>query len=277
MKTGLAAWHYKHRSTLENVEFFADNGFKYVSLHGLQMLEVAEDPWKSRKLAELIRSRNLTITVHHALAFTHSDEDVAKFKKEIDTIAAWQNKYHLLEILSFDVHQAIRDHMAEYLDYAIMKTEGCKIAIEDFGLIESERVQIEHLKGNPRFGYLLDIGHMFIRLVGKNTSGANLFTNSADECEATENPGYEEFLRAFRSKEFPIYEIHLSNNDGVRDLHTFLDEGSLNLAAVAKVLKEIGFDGIATIESAPGYTFECFGAEADEGILATRKYWEDLQ
>ena len=34
-KTGLAMWHYHHRNVIENVCFFADCGFRLLSLNSL--------------------------------------------------------------------------------------------------------------------------------------------------------------------------------------------------------------------------------------------------
>ena len=45
---------------------------------------------------------------------------------------------------------------------------------------------------------------------------------------------------------------------------------------IAKVLKEIKYSGIVTIESAPGYMFKCFGNEADERMIKTFRYWKEI-
>ena len=68
--------------------------------------------------------------------------------------------------------------------------------------------------------------------------------------------------------------MHLHNNDGVDDLHWFLEQGKMDVPAVAKALQEMGFDGVLTVESAPGFRFECRGKDADEGIGRTLEYWK---
>lgn len=276
MKNGLAIWHYPHRSVLENVSYFAKCGFESVSILGYHMLEICSDKDSAQKLAELIKANNLILTVHHILPVNHSEEKVRAFKNAIDSIAQWQNEYGCLSVLSFDVRQAIRDNITPYIDYVLEKTLNCKVAVEDFGLNDAEKSQIEHLKKNDRFGYLLDIGHMYIRICGKNESGYTLFTNSVDECPVNENPGFEDFLAAFRSKDFPIFEIHLHNNDGKGDMHYFLEDGTLKIEMIAEVLKEINFDGVLTIESAPGFHFECAYPESDKRINETYAYWKNL-
>ena len=277
MKNGLAIWHYPHRTVLENVQYFAENGYDAVSVHGDHMNEICGDPEQAVKLAELVKAYDLTLTVHHKLPGTHQEEDVTVWKESIDRFARWQKTNGTLAILSFDVPDKIRDNVMPYLTYVLEKVQGSKIAVEDFGLTDAERSQIEPLKQEPGFGYLLDIGHMFLRIRGENTEGYTLFCNQQDECPKCSTPGYEDFLMAFRSKEFPIFEIHLHNNDGLKDKHWFLEEGELNISAIAAVLAALEWDGVLTIESAPGYTFPCYGEEADTRIAETFAYWQKIR
>lgn len=274
MKNGLAIWHYPHRSVLENVAFFAEQGFESVSILGYHMDQVCSDEQQSEALARLIADKGLVLTVHHKLPLSHLEESVASFHATIDRFAAWQSKYKCLSVLSFDVLEPIRDCITAYVDYVLEKVPVSKIALEDFGLTSAERQQIEHLKSNARFGFLLDIGHMNIRLHGKRQEGERLMLNSPDECPATDHPTAENFLQAFRSKEFPIFEIHLHSNDGITDMHYFLDDGILDVQIIADVLKEIAYDGILTIESAPGFMFPCVYPDSDKRILQTYAIWK---
>ena len=275
MINGLAIWHYPHRNDLQNLEFFADNGFGGVSMHGRAMAKVGMNEELGEAFAAVIREKKLVLTAHSKLPLTHSEEEVAIFKRDVDAIAKWQKKYGLLEVLSFDVAQDVRDNVMPYIEYVLGYEQFGKVALEDFGVTAEERAQIESLKGNPRFGYLLDLGHMNIRIHGVNTEPINLFRNSPSECPRCDNPGYNEFLRAFRSKEFPIFEMHLHNNDGENDIHLFLEDGPLDIPMIARVVRDIDFQGIMTIESAPGFKFECSGDDADEGILKTFDYWKE--
>lgn len=275
MKNGLAIWHYPHRNVVENVAFFADNGFDAVSVLGMHMDKVLLDEEKAEALAKTVMEKGVVLTVHHKLPKSHSEEAVLTFKAAIEKIGQWQKKWGLISILSFDVADEIRDNAAPYIDFVLDNVPNCKIAVEDFGLNALEVAQIEHLKGESRFGYLIDIGHMFIRLIGKNNEGYDLFYNWPEECERCSNPQKEHFLKAIRTKKFPIFEIHLHNNDGIDDLHYFLEDGELDIKMIAEVLKEIEFDGVLTIESAPGYRFKCKYPESDERILKTYEFWKN--
>ncbi|MBQ3425744.1 MAG: sugar phosphate isomerase/epimerase [Clostridia bacterium] len=276
IKNGLAMWHYPHRSTIENVEFFTKCGFDILSLHRAQLTDSVLSADNGASLARVLKDNGRTITVHGALPISHAKEDVRDYMRNILNIADWQKRYGLIEILSFDVLDPIRDDMRGYIDFALDKVPDCKIAVEDFGLNDNELAQIEHLRGNDRFGYLIDIGHMNIRLTGKPAVDLTLFRNCGFEGELAEKPGYEQFLAAFRSKTFPIFEIHLHNNNGIDDMHYFLEDGVLDIGIIAKVLKEIKYSGIVTIESAPGYMFKCFGNEADERMIKTFRYWKEI-
>ena len=276
MINGLAIWHYPHRSPIENVIFFADKGFSSVSMHGNTMYRLCDDSNSAAELAAVVRKKGIVLTVHYKLPDTHSKEDIQAFEVAIDCMAKWQKEYGLLSILSFDVPEKIRDNIQPYISYVLQYEQFSKVAVEDFGLTEQEKKQIEAFKEDKRFGFLIDIGHMYIRMRGENKRELTLFKNHPEECHVTSNPGYNDFMQAFATKEFQIFEIHLHNNDGENDLHYFLDDGTLDMEMIARVLRDIKYEGVLTIESAPGFMFECKYPESDERILQTFELWKRL-
>lgn len=274
MINGLAIWHYPHRNDLENVRFFADNGFEAVSMHGRAMAKVCMDEARGAEFAALVSEKKLVLTAHGKLPASHGEADVEEFKRYVDAIAKWQEKYGLLSVYSFDVPQEIRDNVLPYLKYVLQYPQFQKVAVEDFGLNAAERAQLKPLRDNERFGYLIDVGHMNIRLRGLSKEPITLFTNSPEECPKSEDPGFAEFLVAFKTKEFPIFEIHLHNNDGVTDSHGFIEDGTIDMQMMADVLTKIGYDGIITIESVPRLQ-GCVYPESDERILKTFEIWKN--
>jgi len=276
MLQGLAIWHYPHRTMVDNIRYFAALGLDSVSVHGAQFVNAIADPSASDAIALAVRETGVVFTVHYRLPRGHDPEAVAVFEAGIHAIATWQKAHGSISVLSFDVPHPIRGGagIGGYLDFVLETVPDCKVAVEDFGLNTAEREQIAHLKGDDRFGYLVDIGHLFIRLRGQNQSGKPLFTHTPDEHPVCEAPDSAVFKAAFESKDFPVFEMHLHNNDGVSDLHWFLEQGELDIPAVARALKEMGFEGVLTVESAPGFRFECRGRDADEGIERTLKYWK---
>ena len=276
MKNGVAIWHYPHRNLIENIEHFARCGYDSVSVHGNHMYAAIIDPLLAGKLARTIQETKVVLTVHSALPSDHTREAVSEFNKRIRAFGDWQREYGLISILSFDVLNKIRDNVTEYIQYAIDNVPSCAIAVEDFGLTPWEKTQLEPFRGCERFGYLVDVGHMALRIYGNNSSGLTLFTNSPLECARSSSPGYEDYLRAFKSKDFPIFEIHLHQNDGTEDIHQFLEDGAVDMPAIARVLKEIEFGGIVTVECAPGYRFECKYPESDRKIQESFDLWQSL-
>ena len=279
MLQGLAIWHYPHRTIAENIRYFAACGLDSVSVHGSQFARAITDPAAAAEIACAVTDTGMIFTVHGCLPRNRTAEAVDLFETELDLWARWQINHGLISILSFDVPQDIRagEGIGEYLYRVLEVVPQCKIAVEDFGLTAQEVAQIAFLKGNDRFGYLVDLGHLFLRMKGLNTGGKILFTNSPYEHSPVAKPDASHFYTALCSKEFPIWEIHLHNNDGTSDLHWFLEDGNLDVAAVARALRMLNFRGVLTVESAPGFRFECRGADADEGIRKTLNYWKKCQ
>lgn len=276
MIQGLAIWHYPHRTMAENIRFFATRGFESVSLHGAQFVAAIADPVAAEDIATTVRETGVLLTLHYCLPRSHEADAVAVFSAGMKAIEAWQKRHGHIRILSFDVPQPVRGGkgIREYLDLALDTVPSCRVAVEDFGLNGDELAQIKSLRGNERFGYLVDIGHLFLRMRGENTSGKTLFSHAPDECPVSKAPDAAAFAAALAGKDYPVFEMHLHNNDGVDDLHWFLEQGSLDVPAVARALKEMGFNGVLTVESAPGFRFECRGKDADEGIGRTLEYWK---
>ena len=276
MLQGLAIWHYPHRCMVDNIRYFAALGLDSVSVHGTQFVAAIADPATAAAIASAVSETGAVFTVHYCLPRGHEAEAVEVFRAGILAIAAWQKAHGTIAVLSFDVPQPVRagKGIGDYMDFVLEAVPDCKVAVEDFGLTVAERAQISHLKDNPRFGYLVDIGHLFIRMRGENQSGKVLFTHAPDEHPVNPAPDAAAFKAALESKDFPIFEMHLHNNDGERDVHWFLEEGRMDVPAVARALGDMGFEGVLTVESAPGFRFECRGKDADEGIARTLEYWK---
>ena len=276
MLQGLAIWHYPHRTMVDNIRYFAALGLDSVSVHGAQFVNAIADSAVWDAIGQAVRETGVVFTVHYCLPRGHDPEAVAVFEAGISAIAAWQRTHGSIAVLSFDVPQTIRRGVGigGYLDFVLETVPDCRVAVEDFGLNAAEREQIAHLKGKDRFGYLVDIGHLFLRMRGENTSGKTLFSHAPDEGPVSKTPDAAAFAAALAGKDFPIFEMHLHKNDGVEDVHWFLEQGEMDIPAVAKALREMGFNGVLTVESAPGFRFECRGKDADEGIGRTLEYWK---
>ena len=265
MVTTLAAWHYPHRTMEENIVYFAEKGFKGISLLGSQTADMLREG-RGEAVAALIKKYGLTLTVHGKMPSTHNPEDVAAFEEEIRLFGEWQKAYGVMHILSFDVSRKIRDNFVPYGRFVLETVPEITIAVEDVGLNAEEYRQMEILGEDKRFGVLVDIGHMFLRLTAQKK----------DEVWSSQQ-WHKRFVDALRALPLWIPEIHLHNNDGRRDMHWFLEEGDLDIPMISRVLDEIGYNQVLTIESAPGFQFPCYGEEADTRILKTWDYWKAIR
>jgi len=265
MITTLAAWHYPHRTLEENIVYFAEKGFKGISLLGSHTADALREG-RGEEIARLIKKYDLTLTVHGKMPSTHEIADVEAFKEDIRVFGEWQKSYGAMAILSFDVSHKIRDNIVRYGRFVLDTVPDITIAVEDVGLNDDECRQMKTLGQNERFACLVDIGHMFLRL-----------TAQKKEDEWSKEEWQNRFVNALQAMPLSIVEIHLHNNDGLRDMHWFLEEGSLDIPMISRVLDEIGYDAVLTIESAPGFQFPCYGDEADERILKTWNYWKGLR
>jgi sugar phosphate isomerase/epimerase len=135
------------------------------------------------------------------------------------------------------------------------QTEGEDVflGVEDFPLdasaLDFYRDPLSPLLKNPRFGTLIDLGHMNLRLRG------------GDYYRGWTVEGY---LAGVPRR---IFEVHVHDNAGDRDSHAHIGYGNIDFAAAARGLRAVGFAGISTIEvSAPFYN-----ATADQARRGARE------
>jgi len=114
---------------------------------------------------------------------------------------------------------------------------GVRFGIEDFPIdaqaITEFAADLAPVRDNPRWGMLVDLGHLNIRRHASGYFGARSVTDNIQRLPAT------------------VHELHIHDNDGTRDVHMPLGTGTLDYAEAARALRDMGFDGIATIEVCP--------------------------
>ena len=258
MKMGIALWNHREKGFLEKVEFFAANGFRAVSALGGQFVRIDEATGDA--LAELLRRHDLAFTIHHKLPSDDKPPTPEEFPSHLDMILRWQRKHRLLTGLTFDVGadpDVWMPHLRSTLE--AFRGEDTFIGCEDFPLNDAARVRLGGLeKEFPRLGILVDLGHMNLRLtksLGRTPAPADI----------------EGYLRAIP---LPVRELHVHNNDGLRDQHQHLGVGTLPVAAAGATLGAMKFDGISTIEFVPSWN-DIPSPEGYELALASARIWED--
>jgi sugar phosphate isomerase/epimerase len=247
MLTAVATWPFVTREMplAQRVEQFADLGFEGVSMLPRQLLDLSEA--EAGELVRVLDARSLCATVHGDAGL--QPDQVARL---LDTLG------DRLRCLTID--RAYREDsrgrfydaegMAATLGTVASLCAGKElyVAVEDFPLDEAAvahyRGALEPLLASPRYGILIDVGHLNWR-----RHRTHYFADLS----------VGEYIARVP---LPIVEVHLHDNDGTRDAHAPLGEGNVDFGEVAAALKTVGFDGVATVEIAPGL----HGASPDEEL-----------
>lgn len=275
MKMGITIVHFPHRSVCENIKFFAENGFDAIGFYGPQFYDDVKDSTTGKVLAETIEKCGVAATVHHMIPKPENKEACENFYDEMKAMKQWQEEYGLLHVLSFDVWILDKSKVAQMMQHAIdtFAGTGTKIAFEDFPLNTYELMQ-SGLNFSDESGILMDFGHTNARL---STAGTNQNCFLANRGEgAPLMPGdnsVEAFRMAFLKKPLPVFELHLHNNNGIDDQHDFIENGTADFRGIAKMLKEVGFKGIASFEAGPALHGKT-GGEADKATIESLKNWK---
>ncbi len=260
MNYATAIWNYvTDEGALPTlINEFADFGYDTISFTTALLNRL--DDQCLRDVAATVRARGLMVTVHGN--FELSLEQVARCLEPF--------AYRLL-CVTFDAalcpppdqsrHDAAR--MAPLLRELLALTAGWgpRVAVEDFPLqrsvLEAYHAELAPLLDDPRYGILVDVGHMHIRLTQES------YYAGVDVAE---------YLRRVP---LPVVEVHLHDNQGVSDQHGYFGMGTVRFDLVAQALKHIGFAGVSTIEIAP----RMHGADPDRSkhhAAAALRQWREL-
>ena len=229
MKKGVAVWNYPGDG-LENAKEFVKRGFDAVSWLGMTFADMTAA--QDEALADFLKTSGTAFTVHYRLPDPDDPEAIAVYRAAIKRCAAWQEKYGLMQGLTFDFWFD-REASMPHLSYAIETMRGlCTfLACEDTPLnARTGKAFRDLLKPEDRYGILIDLGHMNIRQHG------------------IERFEPEDYAAAIAEVPFDVLEVHLHNNKGRKDEHMYISYGNLPLAGCVAGLKRKGFDGIVTVE-----------------------------
>lgn len=275
MKMGVSIVHYPHRNVYENIKFFAENGFDAIEFYGPDFYEKVKDSKTGKVLAETIEKSNVSASVHHIIPKPENKEACESFYEEMKTMKKWQEEYGLLDVLSFDVWIVDRSSVTQMLQYAIdtFAGTGTKIAFEDFPLNTYELVK-SGLNFSDESGILMDFGHTNARLCTVGINDNCFLANKGEGAPlAPGDNSVEAFRMAFLKKPLPVYELHLHNNNGIEDQHGFIENGTADFCGIAKMLKEVGFKGMAVLEMNPALHGKT-DSEADKATFESLKNWK---
>ncbi|NQU36502.1 MAG: sugar phosphate isomerase/epimerase [Actinobacteria bacterium] len=238
IKCAVSVWNFGEEGVTlpQLVREFADMGYDGMSFLPHQITTL--DDVGAAELRDVLDERGLFTTVHGAS--TDSRDMVACVLEVLEA---------RIVNLTFDAAMTSTsvgtfydtERMTALLRDVEELSRGTELAfgIEDFPLdaraLDHYREHLTPLLECPRFGMLLDIGHLNLRCT------QNAYFSAQSESEYIANAP----LR--------IIEVHVHDNDGTRDSHGHFGFGNIDFVAVARGLVDTGFDGISTIEICPAF------------------------
>jgi len=260
VRYGICLWNfYAETTTLpELVDEFADMGFDAASFTTAHLRRLPPDEVQAAATAAL--DRDVAVTLHG-----NFEIDVREVLGFVETFASNLLTVTCDAAMVTDSRGTFHDpaRMAPFLGAILDATEGTevRVGIEDFPLDEAAldhyRADLEPLLASPRYGMLIDVGHM------------NMRRTSVPYFDGLSVADY------FAAAPLPVIEVHLHDNDGLSDQHAHFGFGNIEFGEVAAALDEIGFDGVSTIEIAPGF----FGMDREEAKPHAReslRRWREL-
>ena len=238
MRVGLGVWNFCEDPTplIESVSEFAGYGFDAVSFLPRQITDL--DPDEALELVAVVESGDLHVTIHGTCDLSREDVEtiVNLFDYRLKSITVDAAMASDSRGFFFDAPKIAR--VLIDIEAASRGTQA-RFGVEDFPLdtqaLEYYGKDLSPVIESPRFGALIDVGHMNLRL------------NSSD------------YFRDLSPVEYvgrvpvPVVEVHVHDNDGEADSHGHLGFGSICFETVVKALEAIGFDGVSTIEIAPAF------------------------
>ena len=249
----------------KEIRRIAKGGFDYVEVgiegpEGMPAILLK----KKKKIVDLIRKKGLFAIGHTAwwMELASPLEEIRQIwvdeaKRSVDAAEALDitllnfhfNIPYTLYLLKPATKKEILDNMVKTMKEIVKygKPKGINIMLENTPL-KKRVVDLKDyeyvLDRTPGLGAHLDVAHGFV------TGGMKYITS---------------YIKHFKKG---ILHVHVSDNDGVNDLHAPIGEGLIDWEAVVKALKDAGYDRTVT--------FEVFTNERD--IITSRddfrRLWE---
>jgi sugar phosphate isomerase/epimerase len=218
---------------LELVAEFVEAGFDGISSHPKYLLQL--DKAEQDDLLARIDERGLAVSLHGE--FDTPLEDLRKLAELLgsrlvnmtfDPELHWTSAGCLFDTKRMISYLQELDHIAGEHEFLY----GVEDFPEDPWALKIYRQDLTAILDSHHFGILIDAGHF------------NLSVHKYGYIDCAP----EEY---FETLPLQLLEVHLSDNDGEEDQHLPLGRGNVDFKAVARGLRDIGFDRISTIESVP--------------------------
>lgn len=242
MRVGVATWGIEGGDIVAKAERFAELGFGAVSFYPPQFAEVND---RIDDLAGVLDRHDVEATFHLGVGAADGKDEAPDLEGQFALIARCQEKSGRVRCATFDPGYFLESQVGKFfaLDATVaalklalgtLSPHGIQVGIETW-LISMQLDQLQEIKervGDDRLGLLLDIGHLNI--------GLHTGELKVSSCE--------EYIS---QQPFRIIELHVHDNDGVKDEHWPLGKGNLDLGRMMGAIVQTRFDGVATVEVMP--------------------------
>jgi len=242
MRIGVATWGIEGGDIVAKVERFAELGFGAVSFYPPQFAEVDD---RIDDLSGVLDRLDIEMTFHLGVGAADAKDEAPDLEGQFALIARCQERSGRVRCATFDPGYFLESQTGKYfaLDATVaalklalgaLSPHAIPVGIETW-LISMQLEQLQEIQegvGDDRLGLLLDIGHLNI--------GLHTGELKAGSCE--------EYIS---QQPFRIIELHVHDNDGVKDEHWPLGKGNLDLGRMMSAIVQSGFDGVATVEVMP--------------------------
>lgn len=270
-RIGIAVWNFAGEELSPKLRSFAEMGYTAAGING-RLLDSLSDEDEA-EAGRVMEEFDLLLTVHSGL--THTDQPLGETTARVraDRIIRWHQRTGRIACSSYDtphvniaegVRRADPEPILGILDELLAVFDGTaiRVLLEDCPIYPEQMHQLQGWTDRyPHLGILVDLGHMNLRL-----------REPSHDPQPLKPGAVEAYLKGIP---WEIAELHIHSNDGTKDQHAPPYAPNADLPTAARVLREIGFDGISTIELVPGWC----GMPAEEIIPACRRsleYWSGL-
>ncbi len=236
MLHAVAAWSYAYADAqpTEILDALLAAGFSAIAHSTSPLSRLDQD--EVERIAAHLQARAVPVTLHSSPAIASADLEriVTAF---LPTLRCVTFDPVLAAHPRGQVYAAGRlaSRVREVLDMTC--GTQVRVGVEDFPInadaMAAFSSDLAPLSREPRWGILIDIGHMHLRL-----SGDGYYAGMS-------------ILEYLAQVPLPIIELHVHDNDGLSDQHAPLGAGTVDFAEVATAVCASGFDGVSTIEIVP--------------------------
>ena len=270
-RIGIAVWNFKGDLLTPKLQAFAEMGYTAASING-RLLDSLSDEDEA-EACRVMEEYDLLLTLHSGLTNTDQPLGETTARVRAERIIRWHQRTGRIACSSYDTPrvtiaegirrtnpEAVVGKLGEML--SAFEGTGIRVLLED---CPTDPEHMHELQGwtdrYPHLGILVDLGHMNLRL-----------REPSHDPQPLKPGAVEAYLTGIPLE---IVELHVHSNDGTKDQHAPPYAPNADLPTAARVLREIGFNGISTIELVPAWC----GMPAEEIIPACRRsleYWSGL-